>query len=852
MVDVISTRLSEAYDSFRLPNMLGQGEPEERPTFASLQRFGTQARRKRAEEKQDDEKKREESLYNIKEIPAFTLHPNTKPKLGLSCRHCAPSDSEQQLDPTERRRDVKDILRITQHAGRQPHSSNLDWGVWCPHLAQNVRLTKFPYPQVSGQVLRDERLLKAIDQATIESINEKRSEMGSIAAIPDDSLLYEQYYDTFKKEHERRAKKVLYDMRSKISDLLLRLTSWVLYKLLPCFLSGVAAHPAQVDMLKAAIKKAPDAPLIFLPLHRSHLDYILISFILLNNDIKSPVVAAGNNLRIPMFGALLRGLGAFYIKRKIDPIAGKKDVIYRAILHTYLQKILASHHNVEFFIEGGRTRTGKPCMPKSGVLSVIVDAFMDGTISDALLVPVSVNYERLVDGNFIYEQLGQSKKPETFKSAISAIWNIIHSRFGLMRIDFNEPFSMKELVKSFQKLSTPQTEMKEKSLKRLKHNPSTSSLYGTDVVQEEHRTLVDSIARHVIYDCASATAVMTTNAVAFLLLSRFRDGVSLNVLADALDELRAAIEQDRDIGFTGGSIDVILYAVELLGPGMIIKENRGLQVFIKPCINVPNVIELSYYSNSLVPHFALDAIAVTALHKTMLEKEKLNRNNTSIEKIGLDKEEIIAKCFDHCEILRNEFIFHKPCQTMDDVLESTFDRLCRRDLISVPVSTDEQDPDLIRLARYVTAEFNNDFNDSTEDLTHNNSTVMIYLTTSGHCERLVLMSVLAPIGQTYLTVALCLENLLGNSMVESEFVKLCIREITARVKSGKCKYGESISVDSVRNCVKLYEKWSVLEITNTTGARLVTLGHLYNSSQGVENVIQRLEKCVPFLENSLV
>lgn len=122
--------------------------------------------------------------------------------------------------------------------------------------------------------------------------------------------------------------------------------------------------------------------------------------------------------------ALLRGLGAFFIKRKIDPIIGKKDVIYRAVLHTYLQQCLAAVHNVELFIEGGRTRTGKPCMPKSGILSVIVDAFMDGTISDALLVPVSVNYEKLVDGNFIYEQLGQKKQPETFKSAISAIWKV--------------------------------------------------------------------------------------------------------------------------------------------------------------------------------------------------------------------------------------------------------------------------------------------------------------------------------------------------------------------------------------------------------------------------------------------
>lgn len=76
----------------------------------------------------------------------------------------------------------------------------------------------------------------------------------------------------------------------------------MLYKLLPCFLRGVAAHPAQIDMLRDVAESAKDTPLIFMPLHRSHLDYILISFILLNNNIRSPLVAAGNNLRIPFFG----------------------------------------------------------------------------------------------------------------------------------------------------------------------------------------------------------------------------------------------------------------------------------------------------------------------------------------------------------------------------------------------------------------------------------------------------------------------------------------------------------------------------------------------------------------------
>lgn len=192
-----------------------------------------------------------------------------------------------------------------------------------------------------------------------------------------------------------------------------------------------------------------------------------------------------------------------------------------------------------------------------------------------MIVPVSVNYERLVDGNFVYEQLGQRKKPETFCSAISAIWEILNAKYGLMRIDFNEPFSLQELVTSLeQKHGRPEKLTRQSSGplgRRLQHQPSTSSLYGTDVVDEEHRQLVDSIARHVVYDCASATAIMTTNAIAYLLLNRYRDGVKLEYFAKTLDEFQKTLIGKRDIGFTGDSKDVILYAAKLLGPGMIIR-----------------------------------------------------------------------------------------------------------------------------------------------------------------------------------------------------------------------------------------------------------------------------------------
>ncbi|XP_065087385.1 glycerol-3-phosphate acyltransferase 1, mitochondrial isoform X2 [Ochlerotatus camptorhynchus] len=819
MVDIISNRVQEAYGSFRLPGMFGSATTQTMEgglysTYAMLKRFGEQKKRKRQIDKENDRK-------------------------------------QPQLDQVDRRRNAIDILRVTTHAGRRTDSSPTDWGVWCPHLAQATRLMKYDYPQVAGAVLGEERVQQALEMAAKESVNEKRQELLA-AGESDDSFDEDTYYNEVMRTNEKRANRVLIGMRSKLSDMVLRITSWVLYKLLPCFLSGVAAHPGQVEMIKRAIAKNPDAPLIFLPLHRSHLDYIMVSFILLNHDIRCPLVAGGDNLRIPVFGNILRYDGAFFIKRKIDPLTGKKDHVYRAILHTYVQKVLTAGHNVEFFIEGGRTRTGKPCMPKSGILSVIVDAFNDKSISDALIVPVSINYEKLVDGNFVREQLGQKKVPESFSSAVAAIIKILKARYGLMRIDFNEPFSLSELVKSLRKseiggnFGGPET-------RRLQHKPSSSSLFGTDVVQEEQelRTLVDNIARHVVYDCAKATSVMTTNALAFLLLNRFRDGAPLSMLTEALDELRCILNStSRDLGFTGASEDIVKYAADLLGPGLVTKEKRGTQLFIKPVTMIPNVIELAYYSNSLVPHFALDSIVITVASLLKREAEhRLREQQKSTEDVSIGRQELFYTCLDFCDLLMYEFILSKPCQSLEMLLQDSFDRLCISELLSQPeVEYTEDQNRARRLAAHLEM---NELNDasSEDDYFDDNAQedeVRVFLPAEKHCNRIVLQSVLAPFTNTYAAVAYSLNHLIGgNSMVEGEFIRQCIKEISTRVEMGECKYGESISTDTVRNCLKVLEKRSILEVVNNNGVRIVSLAAACDSTAEVQGIIQALEKFVP-------
>lgn len=180
---------------------------------------------------------------------------------------------------------------------------------------------------------------------------------------------YEQQFAQFVSDQKQRATDLLNQMRTCISSMLLRIAGWILIKVLCRLFNSVLYRPSEMQMLKHSVRQQ-SAPLVFLPVHRSHLDYVLISFVLYMKGVAPPLVAAGDNLNIPLFGTLMRGLGAFFIRRRMDPIPGVRDVVYRSLLQAYVTENLKVHQNLEFFIEGARSRTGKLLLPK--VISLLL------------------------------------------------------------------------------------------------------------------------------------------------------------------------------------------------------------------------------------------------------------------------------------------------------------------------------------------------------------------------------------------------------------------------------------------------------------------------------------------------
>ncbi|XP_035735110.1 glycerol-3-phosphate acyltransferase 1, mitochondrial-like isoform X2 [Vespa mandarinia] len=688
------------------------------------------------------------------------------------------------------------------------------------HFFYIYGLKTYDYPKLTETVLNDDKLNEIFKIAAWEiANNDGYSEKQAMTNVKD------------------RAKTILLQMESRISNMLLKITAWILYKLLPCFLRSAIIFPPQIEVLK----KASDTglPLIFLPLHRSHLDYVMISFILLMHNIRNPLIAAGDNLRIPFFGWLLRGLGAFFIKRRIDPSAGHKDILYRAVLHTYIIESLRAGHNIEFFVEGGRTRTGKPCMPKGGILSVIVDAYMDGIIDDALIVPIAMNYERLVDGNFVREQLGQPKKMETFGSTMKAIWSTLMGNYGIVKINFCEPFSLSKMLKSFQK---NQNNVKHQTGKKiLKHTMSNSSLYGTDFVAEEHRQLVDNIARHVVYDCFQSTPIMSTNIVALLLLNKFRDGCTLDELVKSFDVIKKKFRyKNVDMAFSGKTIDIINHALDILGPelvkqqqeeiteavdGQLIKSNV---IVIRPVSILPNLIELSYYSNSMISYYIMDSVAVTALYAELKSEKKDLMTLSKEDVISIHEDDFLKKILKLCDILRYEFIFCKPCDTLNNVATNII-----RNFSSIFVSDEIHTSDQLWTRNYL---------GSTHFFSHDDysgrSIYKLKVNPASINIMEFLHSMLRPLIDTYTLSAYTLRKLVRRSLSEKVLLHEVLNEIKTNLDNGIINYAESLCVDPIKNSFKLFEKLNILECVPQGNVKIFYLKVDYDTDVAIENFYQ--------------
>lgn len=180
--------------------------------------------------------------------------------------------------------------------------------------------------------------------------------------------------------------------------------------------------------------------IVYAPCHRSHMDYLLLSYVLYRQGLVPPHIAAGINLNFWPAGPIFRRLGAFFIRRSF-----KGNKLYTAVFREYLAELFIRGYAVEYFIEGGRSRTGRLLDPKTGMLLMTIQTLLRGDTRPITIVPVYIGYEHVLEvATYANELRGAKKEKESLWSTIKAFFKLKKLGFGY--VNFGSPIPLNQFL----------------------------------------------------------------------------------------------------------------------------------------------------------------------------------------------------------------------------------------------------------------------------------------------------------------------------------------------------------------------------------------------------------------------
>jgi glycerol-3-phosphate O-acyltransferase len=340
---------------------------------------------------------------------------------------------------------------------------------------------------------------------------------------------------------------------------------------------------------------ARHGPLILLPSHKSHIDYLVLSDVFYMHEISPPLIAAGDNLSFWPLGPVLRRGGGFFIRRSFK---GKK--LYSAIVDTYIRRLLLDGHHIELFIEGGRSRTGKLLPPKFGILSMIVDACLALTARKVHFVPISVGYELIVEQqSYVDELSGADKRKESIGGLLKTP-EVLRSRYGRLNIQFGEVLPFDQLVQEACEIS------------------GHTHTAGAELGATERRNLIQRIGHRATYEINRVTVVTPVALVSTCLMAHRRRGLGrqpLEEMATLLSEVlrRLGARLAPTIADPGPiNTRALEEAVSLLRDGKLVTQHGEGKDAV---YTVPEErrLALEYYKNNILHFFVPSALISAAL-----------------------------------------------------------------------------------------------------------------------------------------------------------------------------------------------------------------------------------------------
>eukprot|EP00512_Aurantiochytrium_limacinum_P012199 CAMPEP_0171586642 /NCGR_PEP_ID=MMETSP0961-20121227/12722_1 /TAXON_ID=87120 /ORGANISM="Aurantiochytrium limacinum, Strain ATCCMYA-1381" /LENGTH=940 /DNA_ID=CAMNT_0012144483 /DNA_START=138 /DNA_END=2957 /DNA_ORIENTATION=+ len=246
----------------------------------------------------------------------------------------------------------------------------------------------------------------------------------------------------------KRMQEILSRIEGRCRMSAVRFLGWILGKLWRMVFASIEVDLEGIRRARNALESAAHrgSAVMLLPTHRSHIDYLLMSYIHFGFNLPVPHIASGDNLNIPVIGPLFSYSGAFFLRRSF-----RGDNLYKKVLYGYLLRKLREGAPVEVFIEGGRTRTGMISDPKLGMILMAVRFVRDGSLEDVTLLPSSIDYERTLETNgHVDQMLGGKKKKESLVGTIQSGLSLIMggSNHGNVYVNFAEGISVREVLEA--------------------------------------------------------------------------------------------------------------------------------------------------------------------------------------------------------------------------------------------------------------------------------------------------------------------------------------------------------------------------------------------------------------------
>ena len=382
---------------------------------------------------------------------------------------------------------------------------------------------------------------------------------------------------------------------------------------------GIDVKSEELAKVRECSRKGP---VVYVPSHKSHIDYLVLNHILYQHHMHIPRIAAGKNLDFWPVGPFFRKSGAFFIRRTF-----KGATLYAAVFVRYMKALLEERHPLEFFIEGGRSRSGKLVLPKIGFLSILVQAFREGYCDDLVFVPASITYDRVLEERAYLKELGGEEKEKESIRQVVGTRRFLKKKYGKVYIRFGEPLLLKEYLAQNEESSG-----------------ETQKRLAFDLIRSINRvSLVTPMA-------LLSTAILT----------RHRRGFNLSELTDTAGTLLAFLERYRLP--TATSLEQCDKAIEksldvLIKSNVIksLEDAEGTETFYY--VDEEKKRELEYYKNNIIHCFLSHAFVALSL---LTGKEEIKTGGEILKDYNFVK-----------RLFRYEFIYNKGTTSQEEIDDVT-------------------------------------------------------------------------------------------------------------------------------------------------------------------------------------